>query len=89
MPKYTVLDPIKRGGKRREIGSTLDLSAEQAKPLLLLGVIAQGTDQTAADKAAAEKAAADKAAAEKAAADKAAAEQAAADKAAADKGKQG
>ncbi|MDZ4282816.1 MAG: hypothetical protein U1C04_18880 [Hydrogenophaga sp.] len=89
MPKYTVLDPIKHGGKRLEIGAKLGLTAEQAKPLLDLGVIAPCDQQAAADKAAAEQAAADKAAVEQAAADKAAAEQAAAAKGSTGKSKQG
>jgi membrane protein involved in colicin uptake len=91
--KYLVTTPIKFGGKRREEGSALDLSDEQAAPLLASGALKPArnlqAEKAAADKAAAEKTAAEKAAAEKAAAEKAAAEKAAAEKAAADKAGKG
>lgn len=93
MAKFTTTMRVKLDAKKRVLaGEVIDLTAEQAAPLLKAGAIEPvarkaSTDDDAAKRAAAEKAAADKAAAEKAAADKAAADAAAA--AAAAEGKQG
>lgn len=42
MPRFTALEPIEHDGKRVEPGSTLDLTAEQAEPLLALKHVKAG-----------------------------------------------
>lgn len=39
MPKYTVTSPIKFKGKRREIDSIVEMSEEDAQPLLASGAL--------------------------------------------------
>jgi membrane protein involved in colicin uptake len=83
MAKFTTTMRVKLDAKRRVMaGEVVDLTAEQAAPLLKAGAIEPYTRKPAPDKEAAEKGAAEKAAADKAAADKAAAEKANADAAA-------
>jgi membrane protein involved in colicin uptake len=67
----TVMSLLKHDGQVYAAGDRVELTEDQAAPLLANGTV-QLVD-AAADKAAADKAAADKAAADKAAADKAAA----------------
>lgn len=88
MAKFTTTMRVKLDAKRRvTTGEVVDLTAEQAAPLLKAGAIEPFTRKPVPDKEAAEKAAAEKAAADKAAAEKAGADAAAA--AAAAQGKQG
>lgn len=41
-PTYTVVSPIKIGGKRRKVGAAINLSDEEAKRLVELGCIEPG-----------------------------------------------
>lgn len=41
MPKYTVQSPLQHNGKRFEAGSTIELEAEAAKPLLAQQVLTE------------------------------------------------
>lgn len=39
MPKYLILTPVRRGGKRLAAGGLVDLTLDQAQPLLGLGAV--------------------------------------------------
>ncbi len=41
MPKYQVQSPLQHNGKRYEAGSTIELEAETAKPLLAQQVLTE------------------------------------------------
>lgn len=58
MPKYTVTSPIKFKGKRREIDSVVEMSEEDAQPLVKMGAL-ELPKLTKAAAEAAEKAAAE------------------------------
>lgn len=55
MPKYTVTSPIKFNGKRREIDSTVEMSENDAQPLLASGALRALQAPAAAEKKPAKK----------------------------------